>query len=409
MGEKSILHISNVAGRLGGGISQVVQSFVYYQNHLKYNSELWFMGDSETIEEISNDTGIQKESLKAIKRFFGIRKLISPFFFCKIGLVSKRFDIIHQHGVFLPISIFTLFQKSNIKKIISPHGLLEPEKMKVSKYKKCLAMFLFEKINLKKCHCIIACSRQEAVHLKKMKLFKPIAILPNGVDDSFVKKKNFNVVDIDFKEKNKINLNTKILLFLSRVHPFKGLKLLIKSIKKIEKEFRKKNWILVIAGPDELGHKNELNELIVKYKIIDLVKFVGPQYGINKKNAIDSAECMILPSKGENFGIVVIESLARGVPVITTTNAPWDELEKNNCGWWIERNEDKISSTLIKLISLDKNKLTKMGYNGINLVKKKYVWSEITKTSLNIYKWVLSDFNNKYLKGFIGLNANKKM
>ena len=50
-----------------------------------------------------------------------------------------------------------------------------------------------------------------------------------------------------------------------------------------------------------------------------------------------------------------------------------------------------------------------MGYNGINLVKKKYVWSEITKTSLNIYKWVLSDFNNKYLKGFIGLNANKKM
>ena len=408
MGKIKILYISNVAGRRGGGISEVVQSLLYYQKLLTYNSELWFMGNRRTIEKISEDYKIDKDRLKSIKRFIGIKNSISPSFFFNIDKVSKKYEIIHQHGVFLPISIFTLFQKRNVKKVISPHGFLEPEKMKVSKYKKRIAMFLFEKANLKKCDCLIACSNQEAIHLKDLGLVNPIAILPNGVKDSFVKKNISNSNDFNFKANNNINLSTKILLFLSRIHPFKGLILLLNSIIKIKEHFRENDWILVIAGPDELNHTNELIKLVGDNNINDIVKFVGPQYGDNKRIAIDAAECLILPSKGENFGIVVIEALARGVPVITTKSTPWDELEINNCGWWIDRNEDKISSTIIDLINMDKKRLINMGINGIKLVRKKYVWSEIAKISINIYKWIINNFNEKYFKGFIAFNLKDK-
>ena len=73
-----------------------------------------------------------------------------------------------------------------------------------------------------------------------------------------------------------------------------------------------------------------------------MVKFVGPQYGKNKLSTMDSADCLILPSMGENFGISIIESLARGIPIITTKNTPWKELVKKKCGWWLERNEEEF-------------------------------------------------------------------
>ena len=132
----------------------------------------------------------------------------------------------------------------------------------------------------------------------------------------------------------------------------------------------------------------------------DIVKFVGPQYGQNKIQTLDSAECFILPSKGENFGISVIESLARGVPVITTKDTPWERLNEIECGWCIDRTISEFSITLSEVISLDKSKLVEMGIAGHKLIEREFSWSNITNQSNNLYKWVLNEYREEYNKGF---------
>ena len=73
----------------------------------------------------------------------------------------------------------------------------------------------------------------------------------------------------------------------------------MKSLDKVKDEFRKKNWIFVIAGPSELGHEEHLKRIVKEKRIEDIVKFIGPQYGQNKIQTLDSAECFVLPSKGK--------------------------------------------------------------------------------------------------------------
>lgn len=395
----NILHLSNVAGRKGGGVSEVVHTLVRNQNSLTVNSDLWFMGRREIVDEIHNDILINKTNLMSIPPFLGINNTISPLFFLNRNKVSNKYDLVHQHGIFLPISILTLSLK-NTKIIINPHGYLEPEKLNFSKLKKQIALFLFENRNLKNCDCLVACSKKEASSLRKLGFNQPIVILANGVDDSILIKKIKTNKPILFKNRYSISKKSKILLFLSRIHPWKGLKLLLKSILIIKDDFRINNWKLIIAGPNELNHLSELESFVNVNDISDLVNFIGPQYGQNKLNIIDSADCHILPTKGENFGISVIESLARGVPVITTKTTPWEELSLKKCGWWIERSEKEFVKVLLDLINTDNKTFFEMGCNGIKLVKKKYLWSKISNQTINMYKWVLNDFDEKYNHGF---------
>ena len=92
-----------------------------------------------------------------------------------------NFDIIHQHGIWLPQSIITKNCSKNKIKIISPHGLLQPEALKNSKVKKFLSYYLYEKNNLNNANYFFACSDNEAVNLRNFGIKQPIITIPNGI------------------------------------------------------------------------------------------------------------------------------------------------------------------------------------------------------------------------------------
>jgi glycosyltransferase involved in cell wall biosynthesis len=392
-----ILHLSNIAGRLGGGVSEVVHSLLLNQHQFGCDPVLFFIGKKDQETEISKTENIDISHLNALP----LSSFMKPAAFRNFINASNDYEVIHQHGVFMPISLFSLFLHKRKKIIVSPHGYLEPEKMKVSFLKKKIVLFLFERNNLKSCHCLVACSNQEARFLRDFGLTQPIAILPNGVSDKMLKNEAYkDDGNLLFRNKYGIAKDTKILLFLSRIHPFKGLDLLLRSIHKIKDQFTDKNWVFVIAGIDELNHENDLKHLVDKLKLSKIVKFIGPQYAEDKIQVFDAANSFILPSKGENFGIAVIEALARGVPVIATKNTPWKELEASKCGWWVDRTEEGFINAFTDLFSSTTEELENMGVNGINLVKNKYTWSNIANQSSNIYKWVTNNFDDFYKKGF---------
>ena len=112
--------------------------------------------------------------------------------------------------------------------------------------------------------------------------------------------------------------------------------------------------------------------------------------GEAKWDFLRSADVLVLPTHSENFGIVVVESLTVGVPVLTTQGTPWADLEKYQCGWWIELSDSNLEVTLGKLINTPVLVLEEMGKQGRSLVNKKYEMKAVTDKMVDLYKIVLN-------------------
>jgi glycosyltransferase involved in cell wall biosynthesis len=102
-----------------------------------------------------------------------------------------------------------------------------------------------------------------------------------------------------------------------------------------------------------------------------------------------SADLFVLPSHSENFGLVVAEALASGVPVITTRGTPWEELVAHRCGWWVEKTTDSLAEALRDAMSRTDEERREMGERGRQLIEQKYTWSSVAAQMKSVYEWVL--------------------
>lgn len=281
-------------------------------------------------------------------------------------------DIVHINGIWTPYNwLFQkVSQKLRVKVVLSPHGMLEPWIMSRNKLKKKLAMILYQNKAIKRADHLHITAKMEAENIFKLGYNNPATNIPNGVDLN-------EFGDI------KRNYGTKRMIFISRIHPKKGIELLIEAWRQVET----KGWVLEIAGN---GEKTYIDTLKSSAKDLKNIEFVGAKYGENKWDFIRSADIMILPTHSENFGIVVVESLAVGVPVITTTGTPWEELNDRNCGWWIELNSKELEKTLKKSMQIPKDQLEELGKNGIDLIIEKYDIKVIAKEMNKMYKNILT-------------------
>ena len=141
--------------------------------------------------------------------------------------------------------------------------------------------------------------------------------------------------------------------------------------------------MLEIAGN---GDKEYIENLNQSAKNIKNVNFVGAKYGEDKWDFLRSADVMVLPTYSENFGIVIAEALAVGVPVITTQGTPWEDLEIHKCGWWINLSVSNLSLTLEEAMDTSTNDLAIMGSSGRELVAEKYEIKVVTKKMVELYQ-----------------------
>lgn len=152
---------------------------------------------------------------------------------------------------------------------------------------------------------------------------------------------------------------------------------------------RPAGWKLRIVGPDEAGHRGEVESVAWRTGVTTSVEFVGELTGLAKDAAYERADLFILPSYTENFGMAVAEAMAHSLPVVTTTGTPWSLLPERGCGWWVAPTVDHIAQALSTATALNDQTLRDMGTRGREIVSTEFSWGQAANKMKEAYQWVL--------------------
>lgn len=299
-----------------------------------------------------------------------------PAFFCygaelRSLLPCLRTSIVHQHGLWQYPSIACADRQRHLgfRRVVSPHGMLHPWAVRVRSSRKRVAWLAYERRSAVEADVFHATAAAEAGYIRDQGLRQPIAVIPHGVD-------------VPDAPPDGPRAGNRTALFLSRLHPGKRVEDLLAAWGRV----RPRSWSLVIAGPDDAGHRAALEPLARDAG--DGVRFVGPAHHDAKERLFREADLFILPSLSENFGLVVAEALAHGVPVITTTGTPWRQLPARGCGWWIAPGVDPLAAALREAVGMSPETLAAMGHRGWEYARSELTWDRVAMQYEALYGWL---------------------
>ncbi|NCY21633.1 glycosyltransferase [bacterium] len=329
-------------------------------------------------------------------------------------------DVVHSHGLWTAAGVYARVASCPTGKprlVISPRGMLSPWALKRSPIKKAIGWRIFEKPNLEKAgllHVTSDLEKDEAnlflSRQPRMKHRPPLLVVPNGVyiPDAVPGRETVENMFPQLKGK-------RWLLFISRIHPKKGLLELAKAWRQVQEKFPA--WELVIAGPvDDKRHAKKVAE-----ELRGMGVWVGEVRGMEKWSFLNNSEVTVLPSHSENFGNVITEALAVGRPVVTTTGTPWGaaetpirmrirmmgpsfapnlassggaseggraggtmNLEARKCGVICEVTD--LQRGLERMLGVSEKERQEMGARGREWMQKEFSWAAVAKNMIEAYR-----------------------
>ena len=284
--------------------------------------------------------------------------------------------IVHDHGVWLATNhaVAAYAARHRLPRIVSPRGMLSPWAMRHGGLKKRAAWGLYQRRDLASAAAFHATSEQEAAELRALGFSQPAAVIPNGID-----------LPVEMPPKGSRD-GSRMMLFLSRIHPKKGVLNLLQAWHDAAPPAP---WRLVIAGPDEGGHRAEAEALTHRLGVAARVTFPGEIADAEKWRWYAEAEAFILPSFSENFGIVVAEALAAGTPVIATTGTPWRKLPELGFGWQVDPTAAGLAQAIREATDLSSSELQVKGAQGAAWATREFSWQQAAQEMKQVYQWML--------------------
>lgn len=293
--------------------------------------------------------------------------------FDKVGR-SQSVDLIHNHGLWMMPNVYSgaTARRFGIPLVVSPRGTLSDWAFHHGSSMKRLFWPFIQRPALASVSCFHATSEAEYEAVRRRGFRTPVAVIPNGIDIPALVPKQPGAC--------------RTLLFLGRLHPSKGLDLLLPAWRAVQDRFPE--WRLVVAGPDRDGYGMKLRKLADELGLTR-IEFVGALMGHHKWAAYQAADLFVLPSYSENFGMTVAEALAAGLPAIVSKGAPWEGLEKHQAGWWIDIGIEPLVGCLNQALSRSPHELEAMGQRGRDWMQAEFSWHRIGTMMAETYAWIV--------------------
>ncbi|WP_097737010.1 glycosyltransferase [Escherichia coli] len=297
----------------------------------------------------------------------GPRKLKLTHEIAKVKKIMQDCDIIHTNNLWNYFSYLPYNLSKNSKKpnVISVRGSLYAWSLEQSRLLKKISWFLFQKKALDSAGFIHVTCNDELTALRELGIKNKIVVSQHGVDVPDLIDK----VPDSFYDKYKLSHNKKYFLFMSRLHTKKGLDMLFNVWSRISHHYP--DWELLVAGPD-------YGNYIPKITKLNAVKYMGMLSGEEKEYCFSIAQFFVLPSYTENFGVVIGEAMARTVPVLTSTNTPWKDVNTNNAGVCFDLSTENLKRELEFFFNLSDSTRKEMGRNARELIVRNYSWERVS-------------------------------
>lgn len=256
-------------------------------------------------------------------------------------------EVVHFHGLwqrkFLKIS--ARCRRLQIPYIVSPHGMLEPWAWRHKRWKKWPWYHLFERRHLSGASRLLTTSEAEARNLKKFLPSANCRALPLGLTTERLPDYAAARRALGWSE------SEVVLLFLSRIHPKKGLHILLRALSGLDPS-SVRNVRLVIVGEGEGRYVRRLKNFLQRESSrLPRVDWPGEIWGDGKWVYFQGADLFCLPSYSENFGLAILEALQVGTRVLTTDQTPWDIVRSLGAGMIVQPMEGAIRSALVEFLA----------------------------------------------------------
>jgi len=304
-------------------------------------------------------------------------------------------DLIHDNGLWWRHhhQLCHRAQWLRLPRLVSSRGMLLPWCLRQRRWRKCVAWHVYQRRDLRRAAALHVTCAAEATAAAALLPGIRCALIPNGVDlPAGTAGSGGPAAAAEPAPPGPASTGggtaraaAGVALFLGRLCPVKGIDLLLQAWARLQPA----GWQLRIAGPDEGGWRRRLEAQAQALGLQADVRFLGPLTAATREQELLGADLLVLPSRSESFAMVVAEALAQGLPVLTTTATPWQQLAAIEAGWLCEPTLPSLTLALQRALGTPAAQRRAMGLRGRDHVARQLSWRRSAEQFLHLYQQVL--------------------
>jgi poly(glycerol-phosphate) alpha-glucosyltransferase len=377
-----ILYVSPSVSRLFTGVYEVEKNIALELYKLGINIEVHGMIDQYTQEDLINWLPIKPYLYNSI----GPQKIgYNPNYLSSLNKSKANVGHVHSLWSFTAYALYKWAKNNNKPYLFTVNAYLFESALKESRLKKKIALYLGLHKVIGNADCIQVNTMNEYKAVRDLGFTNTVCLISNGVQLPDLKLKTLPPWNDNPYTKGK-----KILLYLSRIHPQKGVNLLVESWKELSKQSKLEDWHLVIVGfsKNKSIFESQLVKIVNDYNLNTSITLLPGQFDNLMKACYANCNGFILPSFNEGTSIAALNALAFSKPAIITSGCNLTDSFNLGAALQIESNVESIGEGIINLINMTDTERNIMGQNGRKLVEEKYSWESVSFKILEIYKWL---------------------